>query len=174
MKQPIGSIAQIAYIVENLEQAMDHWINFLDIGPFFVIEDFQLIEPQYRGRPMGDIKFRVALGFSGGVCIELIEQIDDTPSVFREVAMEKGFCFHHWAYMTRDFDNEVKKYQDQGIEICFSGAVGVGGRFVYLDATEETQSMIEIIEFNPKVEAFFAMIEEAAVNWDGTEPVRYF
>lgn len=173
MKQPLGSVAQIAYIVENIETAIKNWSEFLDAGPFFVIEDFEIIDPKYRGQPMGDFNFRLALGFSGGVCIEFIEQSDDVPSVYNEVLAKQGYCFHHWAYMTKTFDEDLKKYQDQGMEISFSGAAGVGGRFVYVDTTEKLQCMVEIIEYTPPVEEFFNMIERASENWDGKEPIRY-
>ena len=173
MKQPLGSVAQIAYIVENIEEAINNWSEFLDAGPFFVINDLEIIDPKYRGEAMGDFDFRIALGFSGGVCVEFIEQSDNVPSVYNEILAKKGYCFHHWAYMTKNFDDDLKKYQGQGLDVCFSGAAGVGGRFVYLDTTDKLQCMLEIIEFTPPVEEFFAMIEGASENWDGKDLIRY-
>lgn len=173
MKQPLGSVAQIAYIVDNLEEAIEKWSGFLTAGPFFIINNFEIIDPKYRGEPMKDTNIRIALGYSGGMCIEFIEQISEGLSVYTEVFAKKGYCYHHWAYMSKNFDDDVQKHLDQGLEICFSGAAGVGGRFVYLDATEQIQSMVEIIEFTPPVEEFFAMIEGASENWDGKDPIRY-
>ena len=34
MIQPAGSIAQIAYVVDDLEQAMSKWLNSKMTGPF--------------------------------------------------------------------------------------------------------------------------------------------
>lgn len=173
MSQALGTVGQIAYIVENIEEAIENWGRFAKGGPFFIMENFEIIDPQYRGAPMANVNIRLALGYSDGLCVEFIEQRDDAPSVYTEVFARKGYCFHHWAYMTTNFDEEVKKHLDQGLEICFSGAAAVGGRFVYLDSTDLIHSMVEIIEFTPPVSAFFATIEEASQDWDGKNPLRY-
>ncbi|WP_138378913.1 VOC family protein [Luteithermobacter gelatinilyticus] len=155
MRQPLGSMMQLGYIVENLEDSMDHWSRYLNTGPFTVFEDFQVNDPLYRGRPMQEEKFRVAMAYTGNMLIELIQQVGAAPSVYQEVIRQRGYGFHHWAYITKNFDDEVRKYRDRGLEVCFFGSVPVGARFAYIDATAEVGSMIEIIEHAVSVEAFF-------------------
>jgi hypothetical protein len=83
LTQKPGPVYQIAYVVENLSEAMDNWLNQTSAGPFFLFEHFEFVEPVYRGvSTVLDIS--IALGYSGELCIELIEQHDERPSVYQE------------------------------------------------------------------------------------------
>lgn len=173
MSQPIGSMMQMAYVVENLEQTIEEWGKIMQVGPFVIMESFEIDNMQYRGRSCESLDIRLALGYSGGMCIEFIEQKCDTPSVYRDVVESSGYGFHHWAFITENFEADVKRYQDKGHEVCFSGKVSVGERYVYLDAGPQVHSMIEVIEYSPEVGLLFANIEELSKNWDGKEPIVY-
>ena len=169
--QPLGAIMQVAYVVEDMDRALAHWTKTLNVGPFFLFEKFQLLDARYRGQPT-DIELDLALGFSGTMCFELIVQKNPVPSVYREVVDRRGYGFHHWAVSTRTFDADVARHQKAGAALAFSGVAGVGARAGYMDTTATLGGMIELIEINPKVEAFFGMLHAAAQDWDGTDPVR--
>ena len=167
--QPSGSILQTSYVVAELEQAIMHWVDTTHAGPFFLIEHLDIIDARYRGGN-GDVDVSIALGFSGSVCIELIRQHDQAPSIFHEFTPAGGF--HHWGIATGDFDNEIARYQLSGFPLIFRGAVAVGGRFAFMDTTRQMHGMIELIEETPVVLELFARIESASKNWDGTDPIR--
>jgi hypothetical protein len=38
--QPMGGIAQTAFVVEDLGTAIDHWVANCKAGPFFVLDHF--------------------------------------------------------------------------------------------------------------------------------------
>ena len=168
-----GSIMQIAYVVDDLAAAAERWVGLTDAGPFFVLPHLQLTEPRYRGAPT-DLDCSIALGYSGSMCVELIEQHDDAPSVFRELTDKHGPGFHHWAIMTEDFDSGLERYVDAGHQPAFSGAVAIGGRFAYVDTVASLGGMIELIELTPKVGELFNFLADAASAWDGKEPLRTF
>jgi len=42
------------------------------------------------------------MSFAGHVMIELIEQHNDVPSVYRNIAEKRGYGFHHWGVATAD------------------------------------------------------------------------
>jgi hypothetical protein len=172
MSQPDGTVMQIAYVVEDLELALEYWLKKTKAGPFLVLRSLECLDPRYRGVPT-DVDLDIALGFSGNVCIELIQQNCKSPSVYRELLDSKGGGFHHWALFAESFDEEVARYQQEGHVLAFSGAVAIGGRFAYMDTVAELGGMIELIEATPGVRELFANLENSAREWDGSDPVRY-
>ena len=173
MAQLPGSIMQIAYVVDDLEAAVRRWTQLTGAGPFFLLEHLNILDPRYRGQPT-DIDCSIALGYSGSICVELIQQHNDSPSAFGELVARTGGGFHHWAVMTEQFDADVARYRKQGYVIAFSGAVAVGGRFAYMDTVADLGGMIELIELTPPVRELFDGIEKASGGWDGRDPIRRF
>ncbi len=169
--QPLNGIIQVAYVVEDIEAAAHHWIKTLGVGPFFLFEHFPLFDAQYRGKPM-DFDVNAALGFSGSMCFELIQQNNKVDSVYSEVVAKRGYGFHHWALATEDFEGSVKHYEDLGAEMALYGVAGVGARAAYMDTYDTLGGMIELIEMTPKTEEFFGLLQAASVNWDGKDPIR--
>ena len=71
MEPALGTIRQVAYVVEDLDSALEHWIGILNAGPFFVFEHAELSDQLYRGAA-SSIDVTLAVGNSGDVQIELI------------------------------------------------------------------------------------------------------
>jgi hypothetical protein len=172
MSQPVGQVMQVAYVVTDLDRALEHWTQTVGIGPFVVLEGLEVIDQKYRGQP-SDASLTIALAYSGHMCVELIKQNDTTPSVYREL-LERNpqGGFHHWAIMTEDLDGEISRYQARGYEVAFSGKVVIGDAYAYMDTLHDLGGMIELIKLNPAVRELFANLESAAVDWDGRDPIR--
>jgi hypothetical protein len=173
MQQQLGAIMQMAYIVENLEQAIEQWCALGKAGPFTIMESFDIENMAYRGETCESLDLRLALGNSDGLCIEFIEQKCDTPSVYRDVIASRGYGFHHWAYITKSFDYEVDTQIARGMEVAFSGKVAVGERYAYIDSPTVVHGMVEIIEYSQAVDELFTGIEQAARDWDGKQLILY-
>jgi hypothetical protein len=169
--QPLGAVMQVAYTVRDLDAALTHWVQDLRVGPFFVFDDLAIEDERYYGGP-SDVELSVALAYSGSMCIELIEQRNDAPSVFRDAIRARGYGFHHWAFSTNEIDADVLRYEALRARTAFSGRVAIGGRFAYLDTTERLGGMVELIEIDDKVEMLFANLKSVADAWDGSDPVR--
>lgn len=168
MTQPIGAIMQIAYVVSNLDEALNHWIQNTRAGPFFVMKNLEILDAKYRSDPT-DVDLTIALGYSGSLCVELIQQNNAVPSVYNEPPIQG---FHHWGIMTERFDQDLANYEEGGSARLFSGVVAVGGRFAYVDTRPRLGGMIELIELTPVVAELFDDLESAALGWDGSEPIR--
>ena len=171
--QPDDGIIQMAYVVEDIHQAMDAWVKKLKVGPWFLLDRFTGVEPLYRGRPT-DASVSIAMSFAGHMMVELIQEHSKAPSVYREVIEKRGYGFHHWGMATNDFDIEVEEYRASGYDIAFQARVPTGGRVAYLDTTRDLPGMIELIELGASFDAVFSRFYRATIGWDGAEPVRPF
>jgi hypothetical protein len=171
MTLPPNLFFQAAWVVNDLEEAMHRWIKTARVGPFFVIPHQGVKETCYRGTPT-PIDFSGALAQSGPMQIELIQQHSDTPSAYRDTfaAGEEGF--HHMCSFVEDYDAEVEHYRQQGAALAFNGVVGDDMRFAYVDTRATLGFMTEIIEERQAARDLFKMVADAAIDWDGTDPIR--
>jgi Glyoxalase/Bleomycin resistance protein/Dioxygenase superfamily len=78
----IGEIMQLGFVVREWESALSFWIG-LGAGPFYISERVETTTLLYRGKP-AEIDYSLALGYWGGLQIELIRPNDNAPSIYRE------------------------------------------------------------------------------------------
>ena len=171
--QPEDSIVQMAYVVEDIHQAINEWATRLKIGPWFLIDRLPMVRAEYRGKP-AQMEVSLAMSFAGHMNVELIQQRDDAPSVYREVIEKRGYGFHHFGVATWKFDEEVERYRAAGCELAFLLQVPSGGRVAYMDTTATLPGMTELIELGPGFEPTFNRFYRASIGWDGSDPVRSF
>ena len=169
--QPLGGICQVAYVVENLHQGMKDFGSKFSIGPWFYADEYVFKTAKHRGEPT-DMKIGLALAFSGHMCFELIQPLDDKPSVYREVINKRGYGYHHVGLATRTYEKDVERFHQMGYELAFEGSTPRGIRFAYFDTTTDMPGMMEIIEFNDMQDKFLLLMQQASFNWDGKEPAR--
>lgn len=165
-----GQILQMAWVVENLEAAIEEVHRLHGVGPFLVNRHIRLTNPTYRGRPH-QIDFSTAVAQAGGVQWELIEQHDDLLSCYRDLVAPGRRGLHHTAYIAEDFDAEVARLAALGYPIACDGMFG-DLRFAYVDTSAAFGHMLEILEDKPMIHKFFGAIRKAAEGWDGKELIR--
>ncbi|MGZ5932862.1 MAG: VOC family protein [Rhizomicrobium sp.] len=171
--QPDKGIMQMAYVVQDLRTSIAQWIQRLNVGPWFVLEHFSGEHPVYRGKPSrADVA--IAMSFAGHMNIELIQPNDDHPSVYKEHIDRYGYGFHHWGIATADFAGDLKRYETMGMQVAFRLGVPTGGEVAYLDTNGALPGYVELIETGPSMERTFGGFYGAALNWDGSNPVRPF
>ncbi len=171
--QPDDGIIQMAYVVADVQRALDLWISKLKVGPWFLLPHFSGEDPQYRGKPShADVS--LAMSFAGHMNVELIQPNNDAPSVYREVLEARGPGFHHFGVATANFDRDVEKYRAAGHELAFFLRVPSGGRVAYMDTTAELPGFLELIELGGAFEPVFNGFYRATIGWDGKDPVRSF
>jgi hypothetical protein len=165
IRTPLKSeIFQYAWVVPSIEAAAQVWYDELGVGPFTLIRDVPVTEPVHRGG-VSEARFSVALAMNGGVQIELIEQHNDVPSVYRDTVPKGATGFHHVAIIEKNFDKAVSYYTAAGHEIAGSGALG-DVRHAYADTTAILGHMIEVVEDKESIRAIFAIVEQAHETWD--------
>jgi hypothetical protein len=171
--QPDDGVIQMAYVVEDIQHAMREWATRLKVGPWFLLEGFRGLEPMYRGQESG-AEIALAMSFAGHMNVELIQQVNTAPSVYREVIEKRGYGFHHFGVATRNFEQEVGRYRAAEAELAFFLRVPSGGRVAYMDTTATLPGMTEVIEFGPGFEPTLNRFYRASIGWDGKDPVRPF
>lgn len=170
MTQPLYSVRQLAYVVHDLDAALRYWTEILRTGPFFVLEHCPLEDQRYYGAP-ADTDISVALGNSGALQIELIQQHNDAPSVYRDFLDAGRTGVHHIGLMPEDYAAQCARYRALGHRAAFECTLG-GAPLVYFDTLDAVGHYIELWDNSPVFKDLFQVIEDAAVDWDGRDPVR--
>ncbi|MDP6344985.1 MAG: VOC family protein, partial [Alphaproteobacteria bacterium] len=132
MSRHFGGVTQNGYVVRDIDAAMRHWIEVMGIGPWFYVERAPIKRFMHRGQP-ADLHVSIALANSGPLQIELIQQRNDAPSMYREFLDAGREGLQHMAYWTDHFDRDLATATELGWPIGQSGEVGSDGRFVYFD-----------------------------------------
>ena len=166
------TVAQVAWVVDDLDAAMRRWREAVNAGPFFVIPHSRVRDGTYRGRPI-TMNLSLAMGQMGSVQLELIDQHDSTSSPYRDSVPRGTSALHHIGGFTDDLDAEIGRYQALGVDLVYSGSVG-DMRFAYVDTRPSLGCMTEVLERGPRIEAMFARVRQSSVGWDGSDPVRSY
>ncbi len=95
--RPTEGIFQTAFVVEDLDAAIQHFSSRLYVGPWTILRDVDPRGAVYRGLP-ALATLHVAFGFGGHMTYELVQPVDDAPSVYRDVIEDRGYGFHHFGY----------------------------------------------------------------------------
>ncbi len=172
--QPMEGVAQTAFIVPDLHAAIAHWVADMRAGPFYILPNLLVPGQVYRGQE-STADVTLAMGFAGHMLIELIQPLDDNPSVYRETIKQRGFGYHHVGIACADVEATSRDYQARGYAEAYRAAVPTGGEVVYLDnGTGASLGFIELLPVTPGMDATFTRFWEASRDWDGSDPARPF
>lgn len=168
-----GAVRQVGYVVKDIEKAMLHWAG-LGVGPWFYKEHLVSTEYTYYGKPSAKPRLSIALANSGELQIELIQQRDESPSLYVDTLARNGECAQHVAYWTPDRYDEICRHL---LELDYleghAGRFGANrGRYAYFLHPELPSAMFEISEATGGKMEYFDEIRRAAHEWDGKDPVR--
>jgi hypothetical protein len=105
------------------------------------------------------------------VQIELIQQHDDTPSLYRDWSKNATSAFHQVATVTSDYAGKLAHFEALGHEVA---AESLGGRFrvAYIDTVAAFGFYTEVVEFTPRFLEQLDEISRTCATWDGSDPVR--
>lgn len=173
MSRIFGNAAQNGYVVKDIEASMDAWIE-LGVGPWFYIETVEMDWFKHRGEDSVP-EVSIALANSGDLQLELIQQRNDAPSLYREFIASGREGFQHISYWSTDYQGLYDRALSLGFVVGHEGCIGgEKGRFAYLEkpGTEPAETLIEISDFSGPKGMFFDHIREVASDWDGSEPIR--
>jgi methylmalonyl-CoA/ethylmalonyl-CoA epimerase len=166
----LGDIVQLAYLPEDFDGALRYWTETVGVGPFFLLENIQLGAMKYRGEP-SDAVFSLAIGYWGDIQIELIRPENDAPSIYTgEYAVKDRL--HHVCLLVDSIHAARAACAQAGAEVLVEGTVGEDGEVIYVDAGGGPGHVIEILQPMSGSLELFAMMREAARDWDGGEPLR--
>ena len=170
MSRLFGSIRQMGYVVRDVEEAMQHWIQVCGIGPWYYVDKLTVNDFHYRGQP-GEPHLSIGLANSGYVQVELIQQRDDSPTMYQDFLNAGHEGLQHWSSWPEDFDSVYRQALDSGYEVG-QEADSPRGRFVYFFNEGHPGTVIEMAHLSSERRRIFDAIREAAVDWEGAEPIR--
>jgi methylmalonyl-CoA/ethylmalonyl-CoA epimerase len=166
----LGDIIQMAYLPEDFDATLRYWTDTVGVGPFFLMENIRLSEMRYRGEPT-DAVFSIAIGYWGDIQIELIRPENDAPSIYSGDYAVKD-RLHHICIFVDSIADARRACAEAGAEILVEGKVGDSGEVIYVDAGGGPGHVIELLQPMTGSEGLFAMMRDAARDWDGSEPLR--
>ena len=165
-----GGVVQHSFVVEDINAALDWWTKDLRVGPFF-------LAPRYRGPGRSlyrgehsDAEFALAAGFIGTLSIELLQPLDDHPSVFRDTIERSGYGFHHVGVATQDVDASIREYEAKGYSLAYLADIPMGGYVAYMEPPSKEFGFVELSPASAGV--FFDALWRQSLDWDGRQPVR--
>ena len=165
-----GPIRQNGYVVRDLGRAIDAWLD-VGVGPWLLLPHLTQAGSVYRGQPTEPV-VSIAFANSGELQVELIEQEDDSPSIYREFLDAGQEGFHHLAWWVEDFEGVARAAEDAGWPVVHAGDTGGMAQFAYYDPGGVTSTVVEVMELTDATRWLVATVRDAAAGWDGTDPVR--
>ena len=166
----LGTVMQNGFVVHDWREAALHWAKTLGVGPFFALEHIQFDECRYLGAP-ADIDMTVAIAYTGDFQIELVQQHNDTPSIYTEFLKHNAPGLQHIGTLVDDLDHalDANKFRNRIVQ---DGVTAAGQRFAYVDSVLHNGTMLELIEADGEMRRAFDFMKQAAADWDGTDPIR--
>ncbi len=139
------TVAQIAIVVYNIEEACQRWAKVLGmpVPNIIVTQPGNEVHMTYRGQP-SNAQAKLAFFNLGQVQLELIEPIGE-PSTWKEALDKNGESVHHIAFWVEDMQASVDFLKEQGIPMIQRGDMGEG-QYAYFDAESQLGVQIELLE----------------------------
>ena len=113
MSRLFGPIRQNGYVVRDIQAAMAHWIEVLHVGPWFYFERVQTDYFRHRGTESG-VEMSIALANAGDLQIELIQQRNDAPSMYKEFLDAGREGLQHVAFWSTDYQAATRSVTKAG------------------------------------------------------------
>lgn len=173
-KLPHGlPVRQIAWFVPNIEAAaLAHSATF-GSGPYFTFEHVPLAWSEHRGTRVTH-DHSSAYGQWGEVMVEFVTQHGADPSAFHDMFTHGSGAqgLHHMALWVVDLDTAIADFALHGIPLAQLSETATGTRYAFVDATGTLGHMLELYEPTEQLTGFYAMVRDAARDWDGSDPIR--
>jgi len=145
----IGKIAQVAFVVRDLETRMQAFWTDFGVGPWsiYAFEPPRVKDMTYRGQRQ-DFRMRVAFAMCGDTQIELVQSVAG-PNLYEEFLAQCGEGVQHLGIHVLDMDSATRQMQGLGYEVIQSGrgyGVRGDGAFAYFATADRLSTLIELIQ----------------------------
>jgi hypothetical protein len=161
----LGAIDQIGHVTGDLDAAVAMWTARLGVGPWTVFRNVKLTGDN-RGLP-ADVTIDVALGYRGGVQIELIEPTSSAPSPYRDSAGALREGVHHLGWVVDDLEAAIGDFARRGLTPVFRARNAASEVAYFEPSPGVTWELIAGEGMRSMIDAGIA----AAARWDGSDPV---
>ena len=117
----------------------------------------------------------IAFAQCGPIQIELLQPLDDAPSLLTDFLKSGREGLQHVAFWTTEFEADIARYRQLGYEAVQTGGMSGpnnGNAFFAPAGYPAVTHAIEISDISGTKGGLFRRIAEAAQGWNGTEPIR--
>jgi catechol 2,3-dioxygenase-like lactoylglutathione lyase family enzyme len=153
---------QVAFLVRDMEAALEMWTEKLKVGPFVLFEHSLGSRHFIHRGKRSQIDLALAISYVGETQIELLCQKNDAPSMYME-ALQQGFGSggtHHVAFWPDDMNAAYRELQAQGFEEVASIRSPSGEVDVYYFSSPPSLGlMVEIVPMNSARRIYFSKIK---------------
>jgi len=167
----IGEIMQLSFVPADVPAALKFWTETMGAGPFVAFDHVQSESCHYKGTPSA-IDFNIYIGYWGDMQIEIVEQQNDAPSIYkdwRDAGMEG---LNHVCIVTDDIAKSRAIFAERGGKILQELKLPGGGEAFYADTGGGPGTIVEVLLPAPGLLEAFAYIKSLGIGWDGSDPVR--
>lgn len=168
-----GPIRQLAYVVGDIDSAIASWHRQMSAGPFAVCRGVKPLEgSKYRGEDSHGVELNLAFAYIGDVQLELIQPLNNTPSLYKE-AIERGIhSLHHYGFCVEDFAASYQHAMDNGFTAVVDAGVPGVVQMSYVESTEIPGLILELIEWNDLTRPYFDGVQNFLANADSGKLVH--
>ncbi len=168
----VGKIRQVAFITKDLQASMTHFAEKFGIGPWYYEPAVAVKGCHYRGQIV-DITLVAGIANSGAMQFEFIEQTNDAPSVYQEFLSKYPLQaqVQHLCVWVDDVTASQNEALQHGYDIVQTSSSALG-RLAYLCHPDFPDICLELADITPIRKNIYTAIEQAAVGWDGSDPIR--
>ena len=159
----LGPVVQVAYAVENIEDATNSWSELFGIGPFFIKEHIPLENVRVNG-VNSTFDHSSAYAQWGSVMLELICEHTERLAERSNQKEETVPSVHHYAVFVADLEKASKNLEEMGFGEILYAETSSGFPFAMHDARKVFGHFIEIYEPNEELTGFYRMVEESSLK----------
>jgi methylmalonyl-CoA/ethylmalonyl-CoA epimerase len=164
-------VHHLAYVVDDIEKAVQHWSFALGAGPFYVIERMVFDEMSHRGKPCV-FDHSAAFGQWGPMVIELQQIFASGPQSLTDCLIPaRPPAINHVAYLSPVPAQDSAELTAAGHELFLHAKFGPVEIWMH-DTRAILGQSIEVHRQCAFLDDFFGQIAGAAKGWDGKNPLR--
>jgi hypothetical protein len=140
-------------------------------GPFVALDHVQTESTLYKGTAT-DVDFSIYVGYWGDLQIEIVDQHNAAPSIYKDWRDAGMDGLNHVCVVTDDMQKSRAVMAELGATVLQEVWLPGGGEAIYADTGGGPGTIVEVLKPGPGVLDAFAYIKSLAQNWDGTDPIR--
>ncbi len=174
LESKFGPVLQVAYVVPDIDEAIKAWNQQMGVGPFAVARDIApFTGAKYRGENCDDMRLNLGFAYMGDIQLELIEQLDDRPSIYKEMLDSGNRGLHHYCFGVEDYATAYEEAISNGFEPVVQAGDASGG-MMYCESTQIPGLILEIIPWDDSTKPYFEGTRQFLASVDQSQLVHEF
>ena len=173
----VNRAAQWGIVVRDIDEGIRMWSELLGVGPFMHIAHIAPYEHDaiYHGTP-SDVRITVAFCYFGETQIELVQQLNDSPSPYVDFLAKGTAGIQHIGFWTERYDESYAGLVARGYQPVYRARMrGVERETVYFqDSGNAFGPMLELSLSTPRKTALFGAMADRVKKWDGGNIVERY